>query len=266
MIEYIWGSYYFKNRNLFAQTLVDNLPIGPFIVLSETESTNNYAMAKLHAGLLVHGSCLLALHQTAGKGQRGRHWVAKPGENITMTTVLQPASYKPFVYSAAIALGCYDFIKAFGIENLAVKWPNDIYIGDRKAAGILIENIYQGRQWEWAVVGVGVNLNQLDFPEEIAHKAGSVRQTTGQRHELVTSAKLLHQHLVLRHEWLRKVSSADVMQEYNALLYKRGEEVRVKEGAIVFNTVIDRVEQDGTLVTTDAIERNFSVGQVEFIS
>src|SRR5688572_17852040 len=108
------GSYYSKNKNLFAQTLADNVPRGPFIILSLVESTNNYAMAKLHAGMVIPGTCFLALDQTAGKGQRGRSWVVNPGENITMSAVLQPFSYKPFLFSAAVALGCYDFTKGLG--------------------------------------------------------------------------------------------------------------------------------------------------------
>lgn len=263
--EYIWGSYYFKNRNLFAQTLADNLPIGPFIILSGVESTNNYAMAKLHAGILEHGTCLMALVQTAGKGQRGKKWVARPGENITMTTVLQPPSYKPFTYSAAIALACYDFIKAFGIENVAIKWPNDIYIGDRKAAGILVENIFQGGVWQWAIAGTGINLNQEEFPSEIAQKAGSIKLATGKDYEVGVSAKQLHKHIISRHEWVKTFSSVEVMQEYNAKLYKRGEELRLKNGPIVFSTVIDRVEEDGTMITKDAVERRFAVGEIEFL-
>ncbi len=58
-------------------------------------------------------------------------------------------------YSAAMALACYDFINGFGVGNVSIKWPNDIYIGDRKAAGILIENMMRGSDWQWAVVGTG---------------------------------------------------------------------------------------------------------------
>jgi BirA family biotin operon repressor/biotin-[acetyl-CoA-carboxylase] ligase len=249
---------------LFAQTLADNLPIWPFIVLSKVESTNNYAMAKLHARLLDHGTCLLALEQTAGKGQRGKQWTTRPGENITMSTVLQPPSYKPFVYSAAIALSCYDFIKALGADNVKVKWPNDIYIGDRKAAGILIENIYHADRWEWAVAGTGINLNQEEFPPELS-RAISVKQATGLSYDLTVSGRLLHKCIRSRHEWVKSVSSVEVMDEYNAMLYKRGEKLRLKHGSIVFDTVIDRVEEDGSLISNDVIERRFVVGEVEFL-
>lgn len=236
----------------------------PFIILSSVDSTNNYAMAKLHAGMLEPGTCFLAIEQTAGKGQRGRQWQVTPGENITMSAVLQPFSYKPFLFSAAIALGCYDFIKGLGAENVSVKWPNDIYIGDRKAAGILIENIMKGGRWEWAVVGVGVNLNQEEFEAGLS-KAVSLKMATGRVFNLAESGKKLHKAIMARIEWLKGVAGEPVMKEYNSLLYRRGLQVRLKQGAVVFNSVIKEVTDDGMLVTTDALERSFAVGDVEFV-
>ena len=70
MNEYIWGSLILKNSNLLPQTSANHTPITPFIVLSSVESTNNYAMAKLHAGMVDHGFCVLALEQYCGKGSK----------------------------------------------------------------------------------------------------------------------------------------------------------------------------------------------------
>jgi BirA family transcriptional regulator, biotin operon repressor / biotin---[acetyl-CoA-carboxylase] ligase len=232
----------------------------PLIILSSTGSTNNYAMAKLHAGMVAAGTCFMAIEQTAGKGQRGKSWEVRAGENITMSTVLQPAVYEPFLYSATMALACYDFIKGFGVENVKIKWPNDIYIGDRKAAGILIENMMRGSKWEWAVIGTGVNLNQEEFPVSLV-KAISLKQVTGVHHDLVSSARVLHRHILSRHRNI----SADIMAEYNAMLYKKNKEVRLKQGAVSFNTMIKEVLPSGELITYDTMERKFSVGEVEFI-
>ena len=206
----------------------------------------------------------MAIEQTAGKGQRGRSWEVRAGENITMSTVLQPAAYEPFLYSAAMALACYDFINGLGVENVFVKWPNDIYIGDRKAAGILIENMMRGAFWQWAVIGTGVNVNQDEFPSSLV-KAISLKQATGVHHDLVSSARLLHQHILSRHEWLKSVSSDKVMAEYNSRLYKKDEEVKLKNGPAVFNTVIKGVSLNGELLTYDTMERRFSVGEIEFV-
>ncbi len=112
---------------MFAQTFANHAPIGPFIILSKVDSTNNYAMAKLHARMVSAGTCFQAVEQTAGKGQRGKDWIVKPGENITMSVAVQPSLYMPFIYSAAAALACFDFIKNLVNDEVYIKWPNDIY-------------------------------------------------------------------------------------------------------------------------------------------
>jgi BirA family biotin operon repressor/biotin-[acetyl-CoA-carboxylase] ligase len=159
------GVIILKNRNLFPQSLANHNPTGPFIILSHVESTNNYAMAKVHSGINVPETCFLAFSQTAGKGQRGKQWNTAAGENITMSIILSAPAHKtnPFVFSAGMALACYDFIKEINIEDVSIKWPNDVYIGDRKAGGILIETVYKGSSWEWAIVGIGINMNQIQF-------------------------------------------------------------------------------------------------------
>ncbi len=221
-------------------------------------------MAKLHAGMLPGEACFLALEQTAGKGRRGKHWFAAAGENITMSAVFQPRVYKPFAYSAAIALGCYDFMKMAGAENISLKWPNDVYLDDRKAGGILIENIYRGDQWHRAVTGVGINLNQTVFPADARH-AVSLQQATGRSYALIGEGRALYQCLVQRHAWAADRNAEDVLEEYNTKLYKKGHSVRLRKGNISFSTVIERVTVEGELVTRDALERRFQVGEVGFL-
>lgn len=233
-------------------------------------------MAKLHAELLEPGSAIMALEQTAGKGQRGKEWIASPGANITMSTVFSPsaslspeASAKinsfPFLLSAAMALACYDFIKAYQIDHLSIKWPNDLYIGDRKAAGILIENSYRGTGIEWSVVGTGINLNQTSFAN-LQHKAISLAAATGRTYPLLGTARQLHVLLNERFNDLNKNSPEQIMTEYNTLLYRRGEQVKLKKGNIVFNTTIVSVSVDGELITKDNMERRFKVGEIELVS
>lgn len=261
---------------MFAQTPAIPPPSGPFIILSEVDSTNNYAMAKLHAGLLPHGSSLLALHQFAGKGQRGKQWLTSTGENITMSTVFSlPHSLSssisnqlqayPFVLSAALALGCYDFIKAFKVPDISIKWPNDIYIGDRKAAGILIENIYRSGDWLWAIAGTGINLNQHDF-SALDNRATSIANITGVTYKLGSSGKMLQQFLHTRFSALATIPHSEILEEYNSNLYKRGKQVKLRKSNAVFSTTITEVTIDGNLVTNDTIQRSFAWGEVELIT
>jgi BirA family transcriptional regulator, biotin operon repressor / biotin---[acetyl-CoA-carboxylase] ligase len=256
---------------LFAQTFANHTPITPFIILSTTESTNNYAMAKLHAGMVDHGTCFFAIEQTHGRGQRGKQWLSNPGDNITMTTAVVPSgaisanvTAFPFVLSAAMALGCYDFIKDCGLPAVSIKWPNDVYSGDRKAAGILIENSYRGTTWDRAVVGTGVNINQERFPPE-AGKAVSFKMITGQHYDTIHLGKKLFGSLLRRFDRLKSDPVAAIMEEYNSHLYRKGEQVKLRKGSIVFSARIEGVSANGQLITTGATQQLHNVGEVEFV-
>jgi BirA family transcriptional regulator, biotin operon repressor / biotin---[acetyl-CoA-carboxylase] ligase len=228
-------------------------------------------MAKLHAGMVSGGSCFLALHQSAGRGQRGKQWLAAPGENITMSTVFErPDGVSsnitafPFVFSASVALGCYDFIKDLNVHDLSIKWPNDLYISDRKAAGILIENVYRGTSWSASIVGVGVNVNQSTFSES-APNAVSLSMITGKNYDPVHLGRALHQSLLRRYNQLNSINNASVIHEYNAHLYKRGQRVRLKKENVVFTATIQEVSESGELITSGALEQRFKSGEVEFV-
>jgi BirA family biotin operon repressor/biotin-[acetyl-CoA-carboxylase] ligase len=261
----IFGVIITKSKNLLPDTFANRALMGPFIILSAVDSTNNYAMAKLHAGTIQSGSCFHAIEQSAGKGQRGKCWMGKKGENITMSVCVQPVHREfPFLLPAAMALGCYDFIKEFNVENVFVKWPNDVYISDKKAAGILIENIFLGVHWEWAVVGTGVNVNQDDFGT-LSGKAISLKEATGSTFDVIFESRRLHKMLLARLDWMTGRSSGEIMEAYNSVLYKKDQEVRLKMGAAVFSTVISHVDINGGLVTKDTMERNFAVGDVIFV-
>ncbi len=244
----------------------------PFLVLDSVDSTNNYAMAQAYAGLARHGSAYFALQQTAGKGQRGNRWHTGTGENIALSVVLSPAPLElaaQFRLSAAVALACHDFFSAYAGEETAIKWPNDLYWRDRKAGGVLIENIIgsgpggTGR-WKYAVAGIGININQTQFEAPLS-RAVSLRQITGVRRELMPLAKELHQRVMERVEALHRRPFADILAEYNSRLFRRGQAVLLRKGNIEFETVIREVLPDGRLFSTDRIDNYFSFGEVEWI-
>lgn len=113
-----------------------------------------------------HGSALMALEQTAGRGQRGNSWEAEPGKNITLSLLLRPENLPArcqFEISEAVALGVVDLLDSIGIEQVALKWPNDVYVADNKICGILIENTLCGAEIALSVAGIGLNVNQQTF-------------------------------------------------------------------------------------------------------
>jgi BirA family transcriptional regulator, biotin operon repressor / biotin---[acetyl-CoA-carboxylase] ligase len=241
----------------------------PLIILPSVDSTNNYAMAQLRAGLASHGQAWLALEQTAGRGQRQKNWMAEPGSNITISIALKPSLglQQQFFLSAAVALGVYEFFFQLAGDETKIKWPNDIYWRDRKAGGILIENLVTGEgkpgnNWAWSVVGIGINVNQGVFPTAIAH-AVSLLQITGKRWDIIELAKTLCTTLQQRIEQLNK--PAALMDNYNQVLYKRGETVRLKKGARVFEAIVKEVNERGELVVTTGTEEVFSFGEIEWV-
>lgn len=238
----------------------------PFIELFTIDSTNNYAMAQAHAGLAKHGTAYLAHHQTAGKGQRNKAWATRPGENITMSCVMEPEgpnASRPFLLSAAVALACYDLFNDYTNGDMTIKWPNDIYWRDRKAGGILIENIYRASQWQFAVAGTGLNINQDSFPAELPN-AVSLKQVTGRHYELTPLAKELCSRLDHRYRQFLQEDTR-LMEEYNQALYKKDEKVKLKKDNAIFQTVVKRVTPMGQLITYDALERQFEFGEVEWV-
>ncbi|MFZ4740672.1 MAG: biotin--[acetyl-CoA-carboxylase] ligase [Bacteroidales bacterium] len=141
------------------------------IKLVNTNSTNDYASESLKNNNLVEGTVIWAISQTKGKGQKGNRWESEDGKNLTFSIILHPVKLDPskqFLLNKAISLGVIDFLKTKIDETLVkIKWPNDIYVGKSKIAGILIENEILGSTIQSSIVGIGLNVNQLIFSENI---------------------------------------------------------------------------------------------------
>ncbi len=122
-----------------------------FLILNTVDSTNNYAMGIIDEGLAEHGFTVMALEQTSGKGRQGKAWISEPGKNIMCSIILSADQLRiqdQFKFLATIALTCAEFIKGVSTNSsIKIKWPNDLFINDRKAGGILIENKILGSSW-----------------------------------------------------------------------------------------------------------------------
>ncbi len=255
-----------KNSNLLPHPPYNGRIGEPFIELFTIDSTNNYAMGQAHAGLARHGAAYFAHSQTAGKGQRSKSWTTQPGENITMSCVIEPQgpnSTRPFLLLAAIALACHDLFNHYTNGDVAIKWPNDIYWRDRKAGGILIENIYRSSLWSFAIAGMGININQDTFPGNLPNPV-SLRQITGRKYDLQDLAHELCNRLDFRYRQFLEENNP-LLEDYNTVLYKRNEKIKLKKENSVFQTTLIGVSPQGLLLTHDTIERQFEFGEVEWI-
>ncbi len=238
-----------------------------FYLLDSVDSTNNYAMANVHAGMASHGMAWFANVQTQGKGQRSKGWQAEAGKNIILSIVLKPPPIlraQPFYLSSLVAISCAEFLQENSSQNIYIKWPNDLYWRDRKAGGILIENVFTGTQWKWAVVGIGINVNQTQFEGDLNNPV-SLQEIAGRKMNPELLARQLH------HCILNKVNASTeenlklLMPAYNDRLFRKGEEVRLKKDSAVFKTTVKEVNEAGQLVTEDNMERIFDYGTVEWI-
>lgn len=248
----------------------------PFIELQSVDSTNNYARQQIHAGLAQHGMVIYAYEQTTGRGQRGRVWASEKDMNITLSVLVKPRPLllnQQFQLSACVALAMHEFFMKYAIDKSSIKWPNDLYWQDRKAGGVLIESIVSSREpgvdnissvWDWAIVGIGININQVVFPGHLPNPV-SLKQITGNTFTIVPMAKELCQ--VLQHYFheLTTTGFENIYRLYNLHLYKINETVRLKKDNRVFEALIKGVSPEGKLITQHALEEEFDFGEVEWL-
>lgn len=185
--------------------------------LESTGSTNSYLAA--HADDFAHGDIVMAVEQTAGRGQRGNSWEAEPGKNLTLSMMLRPKGIeaaRQFDISRAVALGTAMMIQEIVKQEVLIKWPNDIYVGDRKIAGILIENTLTGRFIDRSIAGIGVNINQEEFRSDAPNPV-SVIQLTGRSTPLLPLAEALGEYIL---EMLAKPVE-ELRQAYDCRLWRR---------------------------------------------
>ena len=252
-----------------------NTPIGlPFTELTEVDSTNIYAMNQVKTNMAGHGAAFLAQKQWAGKGQMGKVWEAESGQNILLSVVLDPkklvfngSELEPSIVSMLIAVGCFNFFITYAGDETRIKWPNDIYWRDRKAAGILIENSFRGPIWQWSVAGMGVNINQTEFGTGL-QKAVSLKQMTGKTFQVPALAKELCSHIEAALQMVVDKGPGTLLELYNNALYKKGEQVQLDIEGKKITATICRVLSNGYLEieTENGIKQSHALGAIQWLS
>lgn len=191
-----------------------------------TTSTNDDARdEKYHEGDVVWAD-----FQTAGRGQRGHEWHSRKGENLTFSVVLEPTFVpvaEQFSVSEVVALSLVDMLAEYGIEA-RIKWTNDIYVGDKKLVGILIEHSLASTSLRRTIVGVGINVNQTEFDTALPNPV-SMAQLLGKELDTEEVLRNFLTHLQSNYEALREMQNAEcrmrnsLHQRYNSLLYRLNE-------------------------------------------
>lgn len=242
----------------------NNAPI--YIHLPQTTSTNNYARELIEQNLAQPKMVISTYNQTQGKGQFGKSWIAEPNKNITLSLLFlvnEAKLLQPFLLLAKCALATRQTMQNVGQKNFFIKWMNDIYCNDKKAAGILIETVNHptNPKQKWVIVGVGINVNQTNFGE-LAAKATSLQLLTNR----ILDLKMISENLVTNIcKFWEVEEQSKLIEQYNLYLYKKGEVVRFKKEAIAFEARVKEVDSQGKLVVDNAMWDSFAFGEVVWV-
>jgi BirA family biotin operon repressor/biotin-[acetyl-CoA-carboxylase] ligase len=144
------------------------------LYVPQVDSTNS--LAKHHPEPdVTHAMVVITDHQTAGRGQYQRSWLSAPAQNLTFSVVLTPGRSKGIsLLKQVAALAVSDALTELGLQSIRIKWPNDVLVDHRKIAGILVEAVFKGASLARVVVGIGLNVHQTEFPEDVRYLATSV--------------------------------------------------------------------------------------------
>ena len=216
-----------------------------------------------------HGDLIVAEQQTAGRGRRGRSWTSPAGENLTFTLVTEPAflpANEQFLLSEAAALALCDTFADFGIGT-QIKWTNDIYHGDRKLTGILIEHFYTGSTLARSIIGIGINVNQERFDPALPNPI-SMRQIAGRTFDRTAVIERFEHRFAERFARLETGRTAEIEADYRLRMYRYGCEQRfaLPDGTQL-TAVIEGVRPSGELLLrhADGSQGAYRFREIEFV-
>ncbi len=232
-------------------------------------STNQYAQDLLAEGRPEEGTVISTRRQTQGKGQAGTAWESAPLQNITLSVILYPAfleAQSHFALNQAVALAVHDLVASHVSGPVYIKWPNDIYIGDGKTAGILIQTAMKGARFQYCIAGIGINVNQTDFPPNLPNPA-SMAIAEGSAFDLDALCNSLFLHLETRYRQLRNGASEHIREEYLKRLYRKDMPATfLRRDGRAFDGRITGVSRQGKLIIwNEGREEEFDVKEVSFL-
>ena len=235
------------------------------IKLEAINSTNEYALSLKETPAFKEGLVVTANYQSGGKGQRGKAWESNANENLLLSVVIEPNinSNNQAVISKIVALSVCDLLKSLGL-NPKIKWPNDILVNKQKIAGILIQNKLKGNLISHSVIGIGLNINQLNF-EEYLPKATSLQLLLSKEFDIDKIQIQLLQFLSDRIKQFRDGFYQE--QEYLSALFLKDKVAAFESAIQKFMGIIKGVSQSGKLLIQledDSIAK-FNNQEVKFL-
>ena len=225
--------------------------------IEETDSTNRW-MKENGKGEMV----VVADYQTAGKGCGSNSWEAERGQNLLFSVMIHPKSLQAknqFIITQVISVALCKTLEKY-VEQATIKWPNEIYVGDKKICGVLIENRLQGRMIKDTIIGIGLNVNQTEFKSDAPNPV-SLKQLIGKDTD---REEVLHTFIEQLNE---TVKSATIIADYKARLYRReGKHLFMTKNTTFKASIVD-VKDDGRLMLEDekGVAHLFRFKEVSFV-
>lgn len=223
--------------------------------IKSTNSTNSLMKEMLAKGEWPEGECFVyAGYQTAGRGQTGNSWESEADKNLLCSILLPPDKD---LYFLNIAVGVA-ILRVIG-EDFTIKWPNDIYYGDKKVAGILVENAILGNEVKYSIAGIGLNVNQTTFVSDAPNPI-SLKQITGKEYDIDALMQKVY-------AMVQETLNEDVWEEYKNHLYRRDGFWKYEDQNGIFEARIIDVLPTGEIVLCDRNGQNRTYGfkQIKYI-
>jgi BirA family biotin operon repressor/biotin-[acetyl-CoA-carboxylase] ligase len=235
--------------------------------LKETDSTNRFLQMLTETEDLPSESAVLADCQTSGRGQSGNRWVSDAGMNLTFSVLLRPERLpvnRFFSLSEAVSLSVKNVLTQY-IEDITVKWSNDVYYRDRKISGILIENTVMEGFISKSIAGIGININQTKFEDGLnATSLALVRGETTDRMEIL---ECFRKEFSVQCERLKNCLFDEIHDDYLLSIYRKSGYYKYMDLTGVFEARIADIEPCGTLVLerADGVISKYAFKEVEFL-
>lgn len=221
------------------------------IKLNKTRSTNDFAEDLCIQNEIQEGTVILSTFQSKGKGQIGKSWYSSHDKNLLCSLILEP-SFLPlksqFYLSIVVSLAVRELVcQCCGRDDIKVKWPNDIYCDKNKIAGILIQTILQGNKMRYAIVGVGLNVNEREFPIDIPNPT-SISLVTGNKLNVEEVKNLFYQCIEESYSMLRAGMHSQLRNLYLEHLYLKNIPAYFSKNGRVFTGTIKGITDAGHLI------------------
>lgn len=221
------------------------------VTLNSVDSTNSFAQQLLANDSVPDSTVILALEQTAGKGQRGNLWESRLSQGLYCSIIFKPLNLLAsgqFLFNKAVSVAVASFIEDRLGKQVRIKWPNDILVDGKKIAGLLIENSLRGDRISAIIVGIGINLNQLSFSDSFDTQATSMKMESGNDFDSTEEVRELFRYVYNEYQQFLMMEDERINASYHHFLYGLNHSHSFIRDGAVFTAEMLEVRNDGSAV------------------